>query len=220
MRAQEFIFEDSTIDLGIGKYLKKHGYRYLGRGVDQEAYLEPGTGHVLKIFGTDCGDQLSEDQQMFMEFANLCQNNAGNPHLPRIYGVETFVWPSVMYGEKKNCIYLQIRMEALQPLTFDEPQTDEYDDYDEYEPMSLMAIMVEEGDTLQDFLERYTDGASEELLKNPVFLKTMEGMWGTLSMLYSVGRRKGYGWDAPEENNIMQRSDGTPVVVDPWNLGY
>lgn len=211
MRLHEFLPEDSTIDTGIGKYLQKRGYRYLGSGVDQEAYLEPGTGHVLKIFGTDCGDQLSEDQQMFMEFANLCRKNAGNPYLPRIYGVETFVWPVAKNGKKKNCIYLQIRMEALKPLDDDETN--------EYEPMSLMAIMVEEGDTLQDFLERYTDGASEELLKNPAFLKTIKGMWKTLSMLYSVGRRKGYGWDAPEENNIMQRSDGTPVVVDPWTLG-
>ena len=214
MRARDFLIEDGTIDPGIRKYLNKRGYRYLGRGIDQEAYLEPGTGHILKIFGTDCGDQLSEDQQMFMEFADLCRKNANNPHLPRIYGVETFIWPTQMYDdEKEQCIYLQIRMEALKPITI---YADENNDY---EIMSLMALMVEEGYTLQDFLERYTEGSSEELLKDPAFLKTMNGMWTTLSMLYSVGRRKGYGWDAAEENNIMQRSDGTPVVVDPWSLG-
>lgn len=211
MRAHELVTEFSTRDPGIGQSLEQRGYRYLGGGSDQEAYLEPGTGHVLKIFGTDCWNQLSEDQQMFMDFANLCRKNANNPHLPRIYGVETFVWPTVQQGKKKKCIYLQIRMEALKPIT---TRGDETNDYE------IMADMIEEGYTLQGFLERYKDGPDKKLLKNPAFLKTMKGMWQTLTMLYRVGRKKGYGWDASAENNIMQRSDGTPVVADPWNLGF
>ena len=51
MRVSE-LTEFSSIDKKIDKILTVKGYKKLGSGKDQTAYLEPGTGYVLKIFGT------------------------------------------------------------------------------------------------------------------------------------------------------------------------
>jgi hypothetical protein len=41
---EAIVDEWSTTDSGIIKHLQKQGYELLGRGVDQSAFLEPGTG--------------------------------------------------------------------------------------------------------------------------------------------------------------------------------
>jgi len=36
-----------------------------------------------------------------------------------------------------------------------------------------------------------------------------------MSLLYNTGRINKIGWDLHTEN-VMQRSDGTLVIIDPW----
>jgi hypothetical protein len=97
--------EYSDHDSGIKKALEKKGYKFLGVGIDQMAYLEPSTGYVLKIFGTRGGKDFSQDQKMFFKFAKFCMEHQDNPFLPRFYGYESF--------EFKGNTYLQIRTEQL-----------------------------------------------------------------------------------------------------------
>ena len=115
MKIQDIIIEDqqvldefSTMARGIRKALEKKGYRALGAGVDQEAYLEPNGQTVLKIFGTQGNTKkLSADQKMFAKWADFCQRNSDNPFLPKFSGWETF--------DYKGELYLQIRTEFLKP---------------------------------------------------------------------------------------------------------
>ena len=37
----------------------------------------------------------------------------------------------------------------------------------------------------------------------------------TMSKLYKLGEKKGWGWDL-HYGNIMLRADGTPIINDPW----
>lgn len=107
--------EWSSTDREIIDTLKNKGYKYLGNGVDQTAFLEPNTGLVLKIFGTQMhtrphGDGrkkpvFSDDQLMFFRFAKFCQKNSNNPFLPKFSGFESFYF--------ENKVYLQIRQERL-----------------------------------------------------------------------------------------------------------
>ena len=61
MRANQFLAE-SSIDPGIVQALRSKGYKPLGsKGADQQAFLEPGSGLVLKIFGTE-GDSSSSSR--------------------------------------------------------------------------------------------------------------------------------------------------------------
>jgi hypothetical protein len=90
MRASD-LQEYSKTSNKVDKILKAKGYKRLGAGVDQTAYLEPGTGYVLKVFGTQGGESFSADQKMFFAWAKYCMKNTDNPFLPRFAGYESFV---------------------------------------------------------------------------------------------------------------------------------
>ena len=217
MRAHELVTEYSMMAGGIQSYLQQRGYRFLGAGVDQQAYLEPGTGHVLKVFGTDCsGDQLSEDQEMFRTFAEYCARHQQNPHLPRIYGYETFMFPTRRATDQgtmteQKCLYLQIRTERLRHVSNQL--------FPVYEAMSQAA----ESDTdWNEFVEDMDnedvyDGSRRfrQMTTDAQSLARMHRLYETMRDLATIGKKQGYGWDL-HGNNIMERSDGTPVITDPW----
>jgi len=226
VRANEFIDEEiidewSENHPGIKQELKKKGYKFLGLGVDQMAFLEPGTGYVLKIFGTQeklrgRPDDFSEDHKMFFIFAEFCMKNKDNPFLPKFFGYESFVY------DNKN--YLQIRQEKLR-------------DSGEF------GFTVENlGDSL-----RGTGITPDEMMRNAEarMLRTQNDAFGspddppdfpdaedcidvigskatlqllvTLEQLILMGEEHGWGWDL-HNANIMRRGK-IPVLVDPWVAG-
>ena len=195
---EETLDEFSDHDSGIRKALEKKGYKFLGAGVDQMAYLEPSTGYILKIFGTQGGKDFSQDQKMFFKFAKFCMKNKDNPFLPRFYGYESF--------EFKGKTYLQIRTEQL------------------FKNKKLQHAVSELGDVLKrDTMrgDRYYDSAGWiNMIKKTIF-KTVETpdqlelLIQTLNKLYSKGSKNKYRWDL-HSDNIMVRKDGTPVINDPW----
>jgi hypothetical protein len=211
MRAQEFINEEivdeySSTAYGVVDALKKKGYKHLGSGVDQTAFMEPGTGHVLKIFGTDQTDQFSADHKMFFRWAKFCEKHQDNPFLPRFYGHESFLWPNIRDPKIKNR-YLMIRTEPLKDSGW---------------IGKILANMVSEfelndGTTVKWVirdLQETNPGHYDKLVKQmgkegiAKFLKTAK-------KLHQIGERAGYAWDL-HYGNIMRRADGTPVINDPW----
>ena len=172
----------------------------MGAGVDQTAYLEPGTGYVLKIFGTQGGKDFSQDQKMFFKFAKFCMKNQDNPFLPRFYGYESF--------EFKGKTYLQIRTEQL------------------FKNKKLQQAVYELGaivrrDHQRGYIHPDTPGSIKMIKKNILnAVKTpdrFELLIQTLNKLYSTGSKNKYRWDL-HSDNIMVRKDGTPVINDPWIL--
>lgn len=224
VRLQEF----SRTAPSIKDYLIKRGYRFLGAGVDQQAYLEPGTGHVLKVFGTQCDNEggeptLSDDQRMFQTYAGFCKRNTDNPFLPEIYGYETFVFDTPMPRGKNDtgadryqkCLYLQIRTEMLKPYAGVERDV-----------LNDMSNAVQEDVDWNTYYQdmEYQDDEEAQSWYAPVWNRMTNSaekvrMWGefyrTMQVLYKLGSRQGYAWDL-HGDNIMQRADGTPVIVDPW----
>ena len=206
MKIQDIIAEDkqvldefSTMDNDIYKALEAKGYRWLGKGADQEAYLEPGGKTVLKIFGTQ-GNQgkLSADQKMFAEWADFCQKNSDNPFLPKFSGWETF--------EFKGKLYLQIRTELLKPSG------------KLGEAISVLgyALAFNGADYYSlrtrhaDAYKRVSAAVGEQNV--PLLLNTL------LELIHKTHKKKKYNWDL-HEGNIMMRRDGTPVFNDPYVLG-
>jgi len=196
---QQVLDEFSTMARGIRKALEKKGYRALGAGVDQEAYLEPNGQTVLKIFGTQGNTKkLSADQKMFAKWADFCQRNSDNPFLPKFSGWETF--------EFKRKTYLQIRTEFLKPSgelgyaiarlgsRLDNKMSDYYslekDRPDEY--------------------KRVSNAVGEQNV--PLLLNTL------LELIHTTQKKKTYNWDL-HAGNIMRRPNGQPVLNDPYVLG-
>jgi len=194
--------EFSTTSKKVERILKTKGYKKLGAGVDQTAYLEPSTGLVLKVFGTQGGKSFSPDHRMFFAWAKYCMKNSKNPFLPKFGGYESFV----LDGDR----YLQIRQELLKPagrVGF---------------LLGLFSEVVdgEEGTTLQD-AEDYVAGSYPsyipdlQKLKNQLGPKGLQLLFSTMQTVYLKGTRRGYTFDL-HAGNFMTRSDGTPVIVDPW----
>lgn len=111
MKIQE-LFEATKIPDNIKQVMLKKGYKFLDNGADQQAYLEPKTGMVLKIFGADNSKRASinsgsytKPQKAFIVFADYCRKNKNNRFLPHFEGWETF--------EYEGKRYLQIKTERL-----------------------------------------------------------------------------------------------------------
>ena len=204
MRAAE-LTEYSTTSKKIDRILKAKGYKKLGAGVDQTAYLEPGTGYVLKVFGTQGGETFSRDHRMFFAWAKYCMKNSSNPFLPKFAGYDSFV----LDGDR----YLQIRQEALQPIgTLGRV-------------LDLMAQSIDDGgakslDEAEEYVEDYgynTDIKNLEKLRKQLGDNGLELFFSTMLRLYSTGEKNGWFFDL-HSGNFMRRADGTPVIVDPWVL--
>jgi hypothetical protein len=183
---------------GIRKALEVKGYQRLGKGVDQEAYLEPGGKTVLKIFGTQ-GNQnkLSADQKMFAKWADFCQKNSDNPFLPKFSGWETFQY--------KGKLYLQIRTEFLKPsgeLGY---------------AISVLGRVLDSGRSdyyslEKDFPSEYKRVSKAVGEQNvPLLLNTL------LELIHKTQKKKSYNWDL-HAGNIMRRPNGQPVLNDPYVL--
>ncbi len=201
---------------GVRKVLVDKGYQYLGSGIDKQAYLEPGTGQVLIIFGYRKGmKDFSPDQRMFIDWINYCNKNANNPHLPKFSGFESFQF----HG--KN--YIQARMEALKELPDDVGYlVHQIDD------------VVHEKKKKQNFqkqiknISSYATFASSEEGDNTYYeledtIEYLGGEQAAMNLLQTVYQVKQFAKQHQftvdlHRGNYMARSDGTIVVNDPFVL--
>lgn len=212
---QDFTVEMAgVVNVGISQALAKKGYQYLGGGIDKQAYLEPGTGQVLIVFGYRKGvKDFSPDQRMFIDWISYCNKNKNNPHLPKFSGFESFQF------QGKN--YIQARMEPLQELPDDVGMlVAQIDDVvknakqnfkRQIKNISSYATFAsaDQGDSMHYELEdtiKYLGG--EQAAMN--LLKTVYGV-------KQFGRQHGFSIDL-HRGNYMARADGTIVVNDPFVL--
>lgn len=221
------VLTESYIDPGIMDSLTDRGYKQLGKkGADQAAFLEPGTGLVLKIFGTSRGKsgsatELTNAQKSFKTFYDLSQADPGNEFLPNIVEYAPF-----MYGGKP---YLQIRMERLFPFTG--AAVKHWNDV-----LADMAEWIEKGKTLETFKQLAFKDVTPRMpvyqqisilnradVMRPLFMHLGEEgitkLWNTITLLKRVAKKNGYVLDL-HDGNFMLGSDGTPVISDPFFMGW
>ena len=210
---EELVDEWSQTDPGIRKALEEKGYKFLANGVDQSAYIEPGTGWILKIFGTQHNSKFegtptfSKDHKMFFKWAKFCMKNSDNPFLPRFGGYESFEW--------KGKTYLQIRQEPLKSVNNTVGELLE----------SLADIVYSYGNnfTWVDFVNKFDDDLKDKRYQySKRLVKLFDGdvqksklFYETLKSLHDISeQQRGWIWDM-HKGNFMMRGK-TPVIVDPW----
>lgn len=225
MKSTEFLDEAYTSS-AIIKHLQSKGYKKLGDGADQVVFLEPDTGLILKIFGTSRGKsggpgELTNAQKSFKTFYDLSQADPGNEFLPNIMGYEPFMW-----GGKP---YLQIRMERL--FEFNSPSVRHWN-----EVLADMAECIEAGMKFENFWSEATKPVSKNVLIWKQIRKTtrqetmqqvimhvgeegLKKLWNTVVKLNQVAKKNGYRLDL-HQGNFMLGSDGTPVISDPFFMGW
>ena len=196
----------------VRKALKDKGYQYLGGGIDKQAYLEPGTGQVLIVFGYRHGiDDFSPDQRMFINWITYCNQHQDNPHLPRFSDFESFVFRG------KN--YIQARMERLNEV----PARIKY-------TVATLEYAAEQmgNKNFDAALKRlttagYFDDKTYELKYDTVeqIVDLLGGparaadLLNTVRQVKQFSQQHGYSLDL-HSGNYMQRPDGTIVVNDPF----
>lgn len=199
---------------GVRKALMDKGYKYLGSGIDKQAYLEPGTGQVLIVFGYRKGvDDFSPDQRMFIDWITYCNKNANNPHLPKFSGFESFQF------QGKN--YIQARMEQLNEVPARIKELVSYldhaadhmgnKDFDAaLKRLTFAGNYDEEADEFRyDTVEQIVD-----FLGGP---DRAADLLNTVHQVKEFSRQHGYSLDL-HSGNYMQRANGTIVVNDPFVL--
>lgn len=211
----ESIVDEAQMDAGIKKEMTKQGYKFLGHGQDQDAYLAP-DGTILKIFGYETDSRgTSEGQQSFIDFANFCMSNSDNQFLPQFGGWEKFTF--------KGQQYIQIKCERL----FDFHKSN----------MASMAT------SLEDFVDRVVSNGAKKAVERflhweidiepsnssyPIDAGKLITMLGgekqlmllaqTIEQLHKLARKRGYGLDL-HSGNFMLGSDGEIVINDPFFTG-
>ena len=215
MKINQIVNEESHIDPSIIDALKKKGYKPKGRGDDAIAFLEPGTGQILKIFGTGNGADVvkkngkqqtnfNEHQKMAYYWAKYCDMHSGNKFLPKFSGIESFHWGSD--------VYLQIRQERLYDLEKDQKRT-----------IESMAMMAKRKVPFKTMDEKYTNNhyddtrASWKQIKEKIDEKDLKLFYQTMIDISNIADQKNWAYDL-HGDNIMMRRDGTPVILDPWAL--
>jgi hypothetical protein len=203
-----------VVNVGISQALAKKGYKYLGGGIDKQAYLEPDTGQVLIVFGYRKGmKDFSPDQRMFIEWMNYCNKNANNPHLPKFSGFESF-----QFGGQN---YIQARMEPLQELS----------DEVGYLVANIAEAVMKLGKNFDRAFKKISDFAIQsssedenaywyEIADTVRLLGGSEQAKNLLQTVYQVkqfARKHKFTVDL-HRGNYMARADGTIVVNDPFVL--
>jgi hypothetical protein len=193
-----------VINVGISQALSQKGYKYLGGGIDKQAYLEPGTGEVLIIFGYRKGQKdFSPDQRMFINWINYCNARQNNPHLPRFSGFESFKF------QGKN--YIQARMEPLQELP------DEIGYLVGYADEVIKKRKTDYKKELKTMSQYAMLHAASDAVKQLGGEKAAANLLNTVYDVKRFGRKQGYSIDL-HKGNYMRRADGTIVVNDPYVL--
>lgn len=196
MKPEQLDEMPSAMHEDIPRIMKQKGYKLISSGQDAYAFLEPGTGKVLKIFGTKktaTGLNFSKDQQMFFAWAKYCMENANNPFLVKFDGFEPFQY--------KGHNYVQIRQERLFNI--------KYRVFDAIESMEDSIHEHNANYAMWHIMEAKEWENELRIIKNPKLL------FKTLDTLIKMAESQGYTPDL-HQDNIMQRKDGTPVIMDPW----
>ena len=195
----------------IALKLQDAGYKKLGIGADATVWSKD-DNYVIKILMPD--DPSSQAERVFQKFYEFCQQHPKLSCLPKFNEVNT-----IDIGGKD---YTQIEMEKLTPIinnTFEEAMVWALSD--------MVSKNLSWETVVQELLNPKTwyGGMTRVMRKMPIFVrqrmnspefnKTYSQLYEVMRHLYQTGEINDFGWDLHTEN-IMQRSNGQLVIIDPW----
>ena len=181
--------EELTVKQTFIDYFTNKGYKMLGEGRDQIAFLTP-RQTVLKVlgFGNEQREQAVED---YVEFFLQHQNN---PYYPKIYNTQRF--------DYQGDSHFMYETEYLEYVANEEDTLDWLETY-----MDLLARGGPE--QAQQFIE-------EEGIPNELTLKDVQGL--TQATREIQENLAGYVVDLSNIENIRRRKNRHLVIVDPISL--
>lgn len=213
MKIFEFVdLDEAKMHPEIKVILKNKGYKYLGRGQDQDVYITP-DGSILKIFGYEPrASGFSRGQRSFIDFANFCQQNSENPFLPQFGGWETFKF--------EDQLYLQIKCERLFEFKGAEEIATSLESLVEH----IRRFGAKKGTARYIRFKTDKFSSEEAVEKLGKLIMTLGGkkelslFAATVEDLFKLSLRKGYTFDL-HSKNFMLTNEGQIVINDPFFTG-
>ncbi|CAB4137811.1 NAT_SF domain containing protein [uncultured Caudovirales phage] len=181
--------DELSVSQRIQDYFTDRGYKYLGEGRDQIAFLSP-RNTVVKVVGI--GEDERED--IVKTYVGFFLRNQRNPHYPRIYNAGDFA----VDGET----YFVYEMEYLHPVSGEDRVLEYIED--------LMSALPRGEQALQAFYQNKTrpPELSEEQVDGLVF--------ATQDLEDAIGGQAPL--DLRSIENLGRRKDGQIVIIDPFSL--
>jgi hypothetical protein len=181
--------DELTISQRIQDYFADRGYKYLGEGRDQIAFLSP-RNTVVKVVGI--GEDERED--IVKTYVGFFLRNQRNPHYPRIYNAGDFS----VDGET----YFVYEMEYLYPVSGEDRVLEYIED--------LMSALPRGEQALEAFYQNKT--RPPELSEQQV-----DGLVvATQDLEDAIGGQAPL--DLRSIENLGRRKDGQIVIIDPFSL--
>jgi len=210
-------YDNSATNHKVYAKLRELGYMKLGSGQDATVWAKD-EHSVIKILMPTNGS-ISAADKSFLSFYSFCKAHATNPFLPKFIDV----------GGENHAVftlnrvsYRQIAMERLRPIkhnSFEEAM------------VWLLSDLCDSNRSWAEVVDTLSDPESWENPSTPIMSKMpqlvlsklkntqvnaeYQLLFTTMQVLFKAGRFEGQGWDLHTEN-VMQRKDGTLVIVDPY----
>jgi hypothetical protein len=189
----------------------------LGSGADATVWAKD-TGKVIKIIMPDTFEDRTHSANIFYKFYEFVQQHQQYENLPRFIEIQGKHHATFMLGDKE---YIQISMEQLYPIT--EGTVEEA-------IVWMLSDFATKNMKWNQVYEQLLDPHTWIFLKEPPTIEQVIAdiqswdnsdiaKWGILfslmQLLYHTGNINKFGWDLHTQN-VMQRQDGTLVIIDPW----
>lgn len=194
----------------IDRYFKSNGYTQIGTGADSTVYSKDDR-NVVKILMPE--DPNTQSEKVFEKFYEFCLNHSDYINLPKFDMVSKF---KVFDDE-----YTLIHMEKLYPLQNGSFQKAMVWLLSDLATKNINSKSVFKNIKNQNLWKYFPgDLTFDEILKNLHRLNKRQLteyniLFVLMTMLYKTGNINKIGWDLHTEN-VMQRKDGTLVIIDPW----
>jgi predicted GNAT family acetyltransferase len=181
--------DELSVSQRIQDYFVDRGYKYLGEGRDQIAFLSP-RGTVVKVLGI--GEDERED--IVKSYVGFFSRNQRNPHYPRIYNAGDFT----VDGET----YFVYEMEYLNPISGEDRVLEYIED--------LMSALPRGEQALEAFYKnkkRPPELSEQQVDGLVIATQDLEDAIGGQAPL-----------DLRSIENLGRRKDGQIVIIDPFSL--
>ena len=204
----------------IANTLLSNGYKELGRGADATVWTKD-AGAVIKILIPEDGTNKSIGVKTFKKFYEFCMQHQDIECLPKFIPIQGKHFTQFKIGREN---FIQISMEQLYPIkknSFDEAVVWYFSDY---VANNISWDTVNKKLSIPNSYKLYVLGTkSTEIIKLANSWKNLSNnirqkyqlLYTVMQVLYNTGKINKLGWDLHTEN-VMQRKDGTLVIIDPW----
>lgn len=180
--------------------LKKQGHTILGAG-SFGLTVEHANGYVVKFY--------TNDDVCYDAFVDYCRQHSDNPHLPR------FKTKNIKFADK---YFTMIRLEMLNNIKFKNPDIWNLNsiirelDFEsgKYTRPAKHSFDVDLHAVIENLKDEENVDVSDIINQHEEFLQT----WYDLKACFPEGKCM---FDVRDlTSNVMCRSDGTLVIIDPW----